>query len=75
MRVKATISYSVFFEVSEGTKIEDLRAQALGQISEDFDSEETSLGTPCSIVDAIITRALPGIAATSSQTSIEIGVL
>ena len=75
MRIKATISYSVLFEAPEGTKIEDIRAQALSQISEDFDGEETSLGTPCGIVDSIITRALPGIAATSSQTSIEIGVL
>lgn len=71
MQVKATITHTVYFEVQEGSSIEDIRAQALGKIVSGYTSEETSLGTPEGLVSTILETSVNG---TMVSESIEIQV-
>lgn len=71
MQIKASITHTVYFEVPDGSSVEEIRAHALGQIDDNYSNEESDLGTPENLVSGILETAVRG---TMVRESVEIGI-
>lgn len=71
MQVKASITHTVYFEVQEGTSIEAIRAQALGEIDDRYGSDDGEGSTEDKVTD-IIENALAGCSPRSASTEIQV---
>lgn len=71
MRVKASITHTVYFDAPEGSSIEYIRAQALGEIDERYGSDDGEGSTEDKVTD-LIENALAGLQPRHESVAIQI---
>lgn len=60
MQVKSSITHTVYFEVQDGTSIEDIRAHALAKIDDSYSEEEDFGITVENKVTEVLQSSMPG---------------